>query len=201
MRRPAPDETPPTRTRRQPTLPLRVAQHRRVALACLADRPSGGQRGGGSVYRPRTVAGSASANRDGPANRGGPSRLGPAPPMQRTPPRSRRSLPGPAPPASGRRYSERHWAGTRGAGDRTGRTSQRACRYPARVFSACADIQLHTHERSRAKMVGSLCPNTDRLSATDCAVTDVVPRCCRQLVARSETSALPVIRNYMLPQD
>ena len=45
-----------------------------------------------------------------------------------------------------------------------------------------------THERSRAKVVGNLCPDTDRGSATDRAVADVVPRSCRQPVVRSTTS-------------
>jgi hypothetical protein len=41
------------------------------------------------------------------------------------------------------------------------------------------------HERSQAKMVGNLCPDTDRAPAADGAVADVVPGCCGQLLVRS----------------
>jgi len=54
-----------------------------------------------------------------------------------------------------------------------------------------------SHEQSRTKVVGRLDPETDRIPATGRAVAGVVPRCCRQLVARSGTSTRGIVMSIL----
>lgn len=89
--------------------------------------------------------------------------------------------------------------------DKATRPRRRRQVMPSRVqqvpCSSCLRVRGHpmTHEQSQANMFGKPVP-TDRMSATERAVTDVVPHSCRQLVARFHDQRASSRRQTCYPQ-